>query len=347
MIPRKQKSRRWQLLVVLIVALTLYLTAGSRSVLVNGSYSPVVDSDPLSTAKDSPSIDLNTLKTSPHPIFLYDTPLALSPHDHFLMARPLAMENITWMTADYRYGYFVKESKTLHTGLDIPAEEGSPVFATADGEVIFSGYGILYGSGAKNDPYGIVVKIRHTQKFNNLTLYSMYAHLGRTAVKVGDRVTAGQTVGYVGMTGNTSGPHLHYETRILGENGQVTQNPELWLVPPLDHGVLAGRIMNNNGNLLHKWTFVLTSVETGHDWIISTYDSRILLNHQNDPYFKENYVFNDLPAGKYQFSMWYNYVYYTSTIEIYPGVVNYVNFEGNKGFQKGYPPGSNLTDFLN
>ncbi len=80
----------------------------------------------------------------------------------------------------------------------------------------------------------------------------MYAHLGRTAVKVGDRVTAGQTVGYVGMTGNTSGPHLHYETRILGENGQVTQNPELWLVPPLDHGVLAGRIMNNNRNLLHK-----------------------------------------------------------------------------------------------
>ncbi len=45
--------------------------------------------------------------------------------------------------------------------------------------------------------------------------------------------------------------------------------------------------------------------------------------------------------------MWYNYVYYTSTIEIYPGVVNYVNFNGNKGFQKGYPPGSNLTDFLN
>jgi murein DD-endopeptidase MepM/ murein hydrolase activator NlpD len=145
-----------------------------------------------------------------------------------------------WMTPDYRYGYFVKESKTLHTGLDIPAEEGSPVFATAEGEVIFSGYGILYGSGAKNDPYGIVVKIRHTQKYNNLTLYSMYAHLGRTAVKVGDQVTAGQTIGYVGMTGNTSGPHLHYETRILGENGQVTQNPELWLVPPLDHGVLAG-----------------------------------------------------------------------------------------------------------
>jgi len=341
------KCRGWRIVAMWMVSIALFLAAGSSSVLVNGSYSPNMENDPFATAKDSNSVNLKTHKTSPNPNLLYDTPLALSPHDHFLMARPMAMENMIWMTPDYRYGYFVKESKTLHTGLDIPAEEGSPVFATAEGEVIFSGYGILYGSGAKNDPYGIVVKIRHTQKYNNLTLYSMYAHLGRTAVKVGDQVTAGQTIGYVGMTGNTSGPHLHYETRILGENGQVTQNPELWLVPPLDHGVLAGRIMNNNGNLLHKWTFVLTSMETGRDWIISTYDSKILLNHQNDPYFKENYVFNDLPAGKYQFSMWYNYVYYTTTIEIYPGVVNYVNFNGKKGFQKGCPPGSDLTDFLN
>jgi murein DD-endopeptidase MepM/ murein hydrolase activator NlpD len=143
-----------------MVSIALFLAAGSSSVLVNGSYSPNMENDPFATAKDSNSINLNTLKTSPNPNLLYDTPLALSPHDHFLMARPLAMENMIWMTPDYRYGYFVKESKTLHTGLDIPAEEGSPVFATAEGEVIFSGYGILYGSRAKNDPYGIVVKIR-------------------------------------------------------------------------------------------------------------------------------------------------------------------------------------------
>lgn len=276
---------------------------------------------------------------------LYEIPLALSPHDHFLLDRPIVFENVFWTSADYRYGYFVKEYKTLHRGLDIPAVEGTPVLASGDGKVVFAGWGLFYGAGAKDDPYGIAVKIRHT--LDGQPIYTVYTHLEKTTVKVGDEVKSGQIIGSVGLTGNTSGPHLHYEVRLLTKDGQINQNPELWLAPVLEHGVLAGRITNQYGYPLNGWKFILTSLESGRDWVISTYDPEILTYHEHDPYFRENYVISDLPAGLYQVSMWYNYRYYKSTVEIHPGTVNYVNFEGSKGFKESVPPGSTSTDFLN
>ncbi len=305
------------------------------------------DSTRPSSVLKQPSDQTQISSNAPAYVLRYEAPLALTHHDHFLLGQPIAYENIFWTTADYRYGYFVKEFGTLHRGLDLPAIEGTPILSSGEGEVVFAGYGILYGAGAKNDPYGITIKIRHTLKHEGLTVYTLYSHLEKTLVKLGDRVEIGQVIGAVGMTGKTSGPHLHYEVRILEDHGQLNQNPELWLAPALDHGVVTGRITNRYGYLLNGWTFILTSQETGRDWIIKTYDPEIIVYHENDPYFKENYVLSDLPAGDYQFSMWYNGVYYTSTIEIIPGIVNYVNFNGTRGFEKSTPPGCAETDFLN
>jgi len=277
----------------------------------------------------------------------YDAPLALSPHDHFLLEYPIKFDYIFWTTADYRYGYRVKEFGNLHKGLDIPAVEGTPVMASGEGRVVFAGYGLLYGAGNKKDPYGIAIKIKHRDNYEGQTIYTVYTHLEKTLVKVGDEVETGQVIGSVGLTGNTSGPHLHYEVRILTNEGQFNQNPELWLTPPLEHGVLAGRITNQSGYPLNGWKFILTSLESGRDWVISTYDPDVLIYHAHDPYYKENYVLSDLPAGSYQVSMWYNYKHYSSIIEINAGTVNYVNFEGTKGFVKGVPPDTLNTDFLN
>jgi murein DD-endopeptidase MepM/ murein hydrolase activator NlpD len=305
------------------------------------------DSSRPSIEIKAPSDESQSSSASPVYVLRYETPLALRHHDHFLLAQPIKYENLFWTTADYRYGYFVKEYGTLHRGLDLPAIEGTPVLASGDGEVVFSGWGILYGLGAKNDPYGITVKIQHTLKHEGKVIYTVYSHLGQALVKVGDRVQTGQKIGTVGMTGKTSGPHLHYEVRILDEDGQRHQNPELWLAPAMNHGVVTGRIVNRYGYLLHSWKFILTSMETGRNWVISAYDPEIMQYKEHDSYYKENYVMSDLPAGNYQFSMWYNGVYYTSVIEILPGVVNYVNFNGNRGFEKCNPPGSTDTDFLN
>ena len=98
-----------------------------------------------------------------------------------------------------------------HTGLDIAAPAGTPIKATADGEVIFSGY-----SGG----YGYVVKISHG---NGIQTY--YGHCSKLYVSTGETVEAGDVIAAVGSTGNSTGNHLHFEVRVNG----VEVNPQNYL----------------------------------------------------------------------------------------------------------------------
>jgi murein DD-endopeptidase MepM/ murein hydrolase activator NlpD len=91
----------------------------------------------------------------------------------------------------------------MHTGLDFRAAMGDPVRATANGKVVSSGW-----AGG----YGRMVEIDHG---NGLS--TRYGHLSEISVKVGDTIKIGQVIGAVGSTGRSTGPHLHYETRIDGE----------------------------------------------------------------------------------------------------------------------------------
>jgi murein DD-endopeptidase MepM/ murein hydrolase activator NlpD len=91
----------------------------------------------------------------------------------------------------------------MHTGLDFRAASGDPVRATANGKVASSGW-----AGG----YGRMVEIDHG---NGLS--TRYGHLSEINVKVGDLIKIGQVIGEVGSTGRSTGPHLHYETRIDGE----------------------------------------------------------------------------------------------------------------------------------
>ena len=96
----------------------------------------------------------------------------------------------------YRYHPILKVLRP-HTGIDISAQKGTPVYATADGVVSRQ----TPGSG-----YGIAIIIDHGYSYQTL-----YAHLSKKAVKPGERVTRGQIIGYVGNTGLSLGAHLHYE----------------------------------------------------------------------------------------------------------------------------------------
>jgi murein DD-endopeptidase MepM/ murein hydrolase activator NlpD len=91
----------------------------------------------------------------------------------------------------------------MHTGLDFRAQMGDPVRATANGKVASSGW-----AGG----YGRMVEIDHG---NGLS--TRYGHLSEINVKVGDIIKIGQVIGAVGSTGRSTGPHLHYETRIDGD----------------------------------------------------------------------------------------------------------------------------------
>jgi len=97
---------------------------------------------------------------------------------------------------------FIHEA-AMHTGLDFRGEFGEPIHATAAGTVTVAGW-----SGG----YGKMVEIEHGNG-----LATRYGHLSEIDVNVGDKIRIGQVVGKLGSTGRSTGPHLHYETRVNGE----------------------------------------------------------------------------------------------------------------------------------
>ena len=91
-----------------------------------------------------------------------------------------------------------------HTGVDYAAPTGTPVRTTGDGTISFRG---------NNGGYGKLIEIKHSEDYS-----TRYAHLSRYKkdLKVGDKVSQGEIIGYVGRTGRATGPHLHYEFRVNG-----------------------------------------------------------------------------------------------------------------------------------
>jgi murein DD-endopeptidase MepM/ murein hydrolase activator NlpD len=90
----------------------------------------------------------------------------------------------------------------FHAGLDYPADAGAPVRAAGNGQVSFTGW---------FDGYGYIVAIVHAASVRTL-----YAHLSRIDVRLGQKVRAGAVIGAVGATGIATGPHLHFEVRLRG-----------------------------------------------------------------------------------------------------------------------------------
>ena len=98
-----------------------------------------------------------------------------------------------------------------HNGDDLPAAYGTPIHATAPGRVVFASWGSIFG-------YHVIVD--HGYGYRTL-----YGHMSRMAVKVGQRVGRGQVIGYVGSSGRSSGPHVHYSVFV----GGVAVNPTPYL----------------------------------------------------------------------------------------------------------------------
>lgn len=114
-------------------------------------------------------------------------------------------------TISSRYGVSSKIRVSTHTGLDIAATTGTPIKVVADGTVTFAAY-----SGS----YGYLVKVDHGNGVE-----TWYGHTSKMLVKEGQAVKAGDTIALVGSTGNSTGPHLHFEVRINGEH----VNPQKYL----------------------------------------------------------------------------------------------------------------------
>ena len=110
-----------------------------------------------------------------------------------------------------RFGARSSIRSSAHTGSDIATSTGTPVLAAASGTVTFSG---------RKGSYGNLLVITHS---NGVQTY--YGHCSKLYVSAGTTVTQGQTVAAVGSTGNSTGPHLHFEIRVNG----VAYNPQNYL----------------------------------------------------------------------------------------------------------------------
>lgn len=125
-----------------------------------------------------------------------------------LAVRPITSD--ARMTSGFSYRYLFGRTR-LHKGIDFAAPIGTPIYATGNGVVTYSGWG---------NGYGRYVEIDH----GNGTV-TRYGHTSANYVNTGDIVTANQHIADVGSTGHSTGPHLHYEVR---QNGQAV-NPMSYL----------------------------------------------------------------------------------------------------------------------
>jgi len=98
-----------------------------------------------------------------------------------------------------------------HEGIDIAANTGDPIYAALDGAVTYAGWAAGYGN---------FIKLKHANGVE-----TAYGHCSKIDVKVGQSVKKGQKIGAVGNTGNSTGPHLHFEVLVNG----VHKNPLTYL----------------------------------------------------------------------------------------------------------------------
>lgn len=118
---------------------------------------------------------------------------------------------VGWPTSGIVSSEFGPRGRGFHSGIDIANVNGTPVYATGDGVITFKGY-----VGAM----GKMIELSHGTEFT-----TVYGHLSRYGAELGDRVERGDVIGYVGNTGRSTGPHLHYEVRVNG----VPVNPRPYI----------------------------------------------------------------------------------------------------------------------
>lgn len=186
------------------IALAGWASAAAAPAMANSSAAAVDISEASARAQDS---SLNSGDTRFRQLFASwealdapETESTVQPAISIPSRNPLEKARLT-------SGYGMRKHPVLgrrkaHKGIDLAAPTGTPVYATADGIV----------SKAKwFSSYGLYISIDHSADME-----TRYAHLSKLAVEAGERVEKGDLIGYVGSTGRSTGPHLHYEVRIDG-----------------------------------------------------------------------------------------------------------------------------------
>jgi murein DD-endopeptidase MepM/ murein hydrolase activator NlpD len=252
----------------------------------------------------------------------------------FPLSRPILLPGNNRVEGNYRYGYTQGGTREPHHGMEFTNPVGTSVRAAADGTVLYAGTDSNQVFGLYPNFYGNLVILEHSLPGFNTPVYTLYGHLSQITVKTGDRVSRGDLIGAVGLTGSAIGAHLHFEVRLGEPAYDHTANPELF-IPPLPAadtgvptGILIGRIEGQNGTALH---IPITIQPLNEDGTLepSTFPELYGAAVPSHPQWNENFLVPDLPAGKYRVAFVDYSKVFEQTVEIIPGDITFVKITAN------------------
>lgn len=259
---------------------------------------PTWTPSPTPTPTDTPT-PTNTPTNTPTPT-ITPTPTPAPASAHLLLEKPIGpdTEGDRYPGTYFPYGATGSGRYHLHHGVDYMNPAGTPVLATGAGTVIVAGNDLETVYGLKPDFYGNLVIQELDQHFEDQPVYVLYGHLSRVTVKAGQHVESGDVVGLVGMTGVAIGNHLHLEVRLGANDYERTRNPVLWLCPEPGQGVIAGLVLDAQGQPIPEIPITFFRAAEPNKWWrqIQTYSNKGI---NADDRLGENFALGYIPAGDY------------------------------------------------
>jgi len=288
------------------------------------SVTAIASSFPTATIIPTSTITA-TVEPSATPVIPTSTQIPCNPYTvdycitdgHFIFQRPIQPPEENTVDPTYRYASTANGTRDPHHGVEIGKDYGAPVYAVADGVVVFAGPDQAAVYSPWPNFYGNMIVIHHTDN-----LYTLYAHLSKIDVEVNQAVKMGEKIGEIGQSGAATGSHLHFEVR-RGEveNYFSAVNPELWLEPVCSQCGAVALSIFDEARQFQSAKLTLQHYSDANEileaYYVDTYDSHM-------PMYEENAALGDLPAGRYRITLIQNGHIYERWVEVQSGKLTQV-----------------------
>ena len=266
-------------------------------------------------------------------------PLSHDPRDHFWFARPIDSDAINYGLFYYPFGSDGPDDLwRVHHGIDMANPVGESVRAAGSGTVLWAadGFRVELPDGTITETtysYGNTVLIQHDFGYRGEPIYTLYAHLSAILVTRGQRVATGDIIGLVGDTGIVSGSHVHFEVRVGRNSWYATRNPQLWMVPYTGHGVIAGRVIGPDGDVLDDQDISIIDRATGR--VVQTTASYVRADTNRDrisditpdDVWQENFAVGDIPEGRYRVVTRIDGTPVSQIVDVFEGTTTFVELK--------------------